>query len=191
MTKFLAAFAILLASCSASAENPPSYRSEAPLPKGWPEPGPYNQVSEKTYPAYRAAFTDGKGQTGAFWRLFGHIKKNDIPMTAPVEMAMEKNETSSSMSMASMAFLYQDTEVGETGADGKKIEVRDVPAQKVISYTWMGDKNDAAVKTAKDALEKALAEKQLKAKSFRLLGYNGPGTPRSKRTHELQAILKP
>ena len=32
----------------------PAYVSEAPLPKGWPQPGPYNQVSEKNYPAYRA-----------------------------------------------------------------------------------------------------------------------------------------
>ena len=35
----------------------PSYQSEAPLPEGWPAPGPYDQVSEKTYPKYRAAVT--------------------------------------------------------------------------------------------------------------------------------------
>jgi hypothetical protein len=34
-----------------------------------------------------------------------------------------------------------------------------------------------------------LSKKQLKAKSFRLLGYNGPGTPRKQRTYELQAVL--
>ena len=66
----------------------PSYQSEAPLPEGWPAPGPYDQVSEKTYPKYRAAVTTG-GSGMSFWTLFSHIKKKEIPMTAPVEMKME------------------------------------------------------------------------------------------------------
>ena len=57
----------------------PAYVDEAPLPKGWPKPGPYNQVSEKKYPAYRAAITEGTGSSFAFWRLFRHIQKNNIP----------------------------------------------------------------------------------------------------------------
>ncbi|MDA7877520.1 heme-binding protein, partial [Akkermansiaceae bacterium] len=179
----------LISACSLPAEDvAPKYSNEAALPRGWPTPGPYNEVSEKEIPAYRAAFTDGTGSFGSFWTLFNHIKKNDIPMTAPVEMAME--EENGDMEMASMGFLYQNTEVGKTGKDGEKVEVRDVPKEKVLSYTWMGGRSDESLKTAKAALEKALAEKKLTLKSYRLLGYNGPGTPVKKRTHELQALLK-
>lgn len=181
---------MLLTSCAINAQNPvtPSYSSEAPLPKGWPQPGPYNQVAEKSYPKYRAAITQGGGNTMSFWRLFGHIKKKDIPMTAPVEMALEEKDDK--MKRASMAFLYQNTEVGTTGADGSKIAVEDIKPQKVLSYTWMGDDNDTNMKKAKAALEASLKERKLAPKSFRLLGYNGPGTPKTKRTYELQAILE-
>lgn len=180
----------LISSCSLPAEDVvPKYTNEAALPKDWPTPGPYNEVTEKEYPAYRAAFTDGKGSFGSFWTLFNHIKKNDIPMTAPVEMAMEE-EDDGDMEMASMGFLYQSSEVGKAGKDGEKVEVRDVAKEKVLSYTWMGGRGDANLKTAKEALVKALAEKKLTLKSYRLLGYNGPSTPAKKRTHELQALLK-
>ena len=164
----------------------PSYVSEAPLPKGWPVPGPYNQVSEKAYPKYRAAVTNGSSGM-SFWTLFGHIKKKDIPMTAPVEMKMEQK--GDRMEKVNMAFLYQNTGVGKTGADGKKVEVKDIQKAKALSYAWMGDDSRAQIKVAREALEKALKDKGLKAESFRMLGYNGPGTPRKKRTYELQAIL--
>ena len=42
---------------------------------------------------------------------------------------------------------------------------------------------------AQKAIEAELTKKGLKAESFRMLGYNGPGTPRKKHTYELQAIL--
>lgn len=167
-------------------EEKPSYLSEAPLPKGWPAPGPYNEVAEKEYPEYRAAITEGSSGL-SFWTLFGHIKKKDIPMTAPVEMKME--EKNGEMEKVNMAFLYQNTGVGEAGADGKKIEVKDIKKSKALSYAWMGNDSDDQIKNAQKALEKALQEKGLKAESFRMLGYNGPGTPRKKRTYELQAIL--
>lgn len=187
--KSLIAF-MLLTSCAINAQDPspPAYTSEAPLPKGWPQPGPFNEVAEKTYPKYRAAVTQTSGTTMAFWRLFGHIKKKDIPMTAPVEMDMEKK--GDEMKRATMAFLYQDTNVGAPGADGEKIQVQDIEPEKVLSYTWMGDDNDANINKAKTSLEAALKEKKITAKSYRLLGYNGPGTPRKKRTWELQAIIE-
>lgn len=180
-------FALLLVALSSClAVEPPAYVSEAPLPKGWPAPGPYNEVAEKSYPKYRAAVTSGSSGL-SFWTLFGHIKKKDIPMTAPVEMKMEKN--GDAMKRVNMAFLYQNTEVGETGADGQKIEVKDIEQAKALSYAWMGDDSPEQIAIARKALEKALKEKELKAKSFRMLGYNGPGTPRQKRTYELQAVL--
>lgn len=187
--KFLIPLFALLAACSSPAEDQtPSYKSDAELPKGWPQPGPYNEVSEKTYPAYRAAFTGGEGSSPSFWTLFTHIKKKDIPMTAPVEMTMDEKD--GKMKMTQMAFLYQDTTVGEKGKDGEKVEVRDIPVAKVLSYTWMGPRNDKTVKIAQDALKKVLTEKKLTATGFRVLGYNGPMTPRKKQTHELQALLK-
>lgn len=184
----------LFAACNVNAADPPpapaapAYVQEAPLPAGWPQPGPFDKVTEKTYPAYRAAFTNGKGETGAFWTLFLHIKKHDIPMTAPVEMTMA--EADGKLRQDGMAFLYQNGKVGEKGPDGSKVEVRDVPASTVLSYTWMGDDSKGNVAKARTALEADLEKRDKEATSFRLLGYNGPGTPRAKRTWELQAVLK-
>jgi hypothetical protein len=168
-----------------AAKPAPAYVDEAPLPQGWPLPGPYDQVVEKRYPAYRAAFTNGKGETSAFWTLFAHIKKNDIPMTAPVEMKMEGED----FQQSSMAFLYQNGKVGSVGPNGAKVEVRDVPATTTLSYTWQGNDSKENIAKAKTALESELADRKAEAKGFRLLGYNGPGTPRAKRTWELQALL--
>lgn len=109
-------------------------------------------------------------------------------MTAPVEMKMVENEET--MKMTQMGFLYQNIEVGTTGKDGENVEVKDVPKAKVLSYTWMGARDEAKVKEARAALEKALAEKKLTATGFRILGYNGPMTPRRKQTYELQALLR-
>ncbi|MEN8772286.1 MAG: heme-binding protein [Akkermansiaceae bacterium] len=169
----------------ATAENP-TYQSEAPLPQGWPAPGPYDEVSEKTYPKYRAAIAKG-GSGMSFWTLFSHIKKKDIPMTAPVEMKMENK--GDKMEKVNMAFLYQNTEVGTTGADGKKVEVKDFQISKVLNYTWMGADSKGQVKKAKEALDAELKKRGVEAESFRMLGYNGPGTPRENHTYELQAIL--
>lgn len=186
---------MLLAACHLDADQAPAqktvaaYVDEAPLPQGWPQPGPYDQVTEKKYPAYRAAFTNGKGQTGAFWTLFSHIKKNDIPMTAPVEMAVEADDDGS-VTRNSMAFLYQNGRVGAPGRDGASVEVRDVPAATVFSYTWQGTDSKENIIRAKSALEADLAVRKREATGFRLLGYNGPGTPRAKATWELQALLK-
>ena len=197
MKKYCRPFILVLACLAASdapAQNPtpsppPAYVDEAPLPKGWPKPGPYDQVSEKSYPSYRAAFTTAKRENGAFGTLFSHIQKNDIPMTAPVEISMAEGDDQN-LRQTSLAFLYQDTAVGKTGADGANVEVRDVPAMKTLSYTWQGDRNEANIAKAKAALEAALKDRKIEAKGFRLLGYNGPGIPEFKRTWELQALLR-
>lgn len=167
----------------------PAYVNEAPLPKGWPKPGPYNKVTEKKYPAYRAAVTKGRGSSFAFWRLFRHIKNNNIPMTAPVEMGM-KDEEGKALAMHSMAFLYQGPDVGKKGADGAKVTVVDVPVAKALSYAWQGDNNKKAIQRAKNELLAELSNKRLKHSSFRLLGYNGPSVAKDKKTWELQAVLK-
>lgn len=166
----------------------PAYVEEAPLPAGWPKPGPYGKVTEKRYPAYRAAFTRGGIETFTFWTLFSHIKRKDIPMTAPVEKSMTAD--GKKLSQNSMAFLYQNSRVGSPGPDGGKVEVTDVPPTRALSYTWQGVDSEENTATAKAALDAALAARKATAKSFRMLGYNGPGTPREKRTWELQALLE-
>ena len=188
--KFLL-FSLLALSASGCAEvgdtQPPAYVSEAPLPEGWPLPGPYDKVAEKKYPGYRAAFTTESSSTVPFFTLFAHIKRNDIPMTAPVELSMTQKD--GSLKQSSMAFLYQNEKVGRTGADGTKVEVRDVPAFKALAYTWQGNDSKENIAKAKAALDAELRETKRTAKEFRMLGYNGPGTPKSKRTWELQAIV--
>jgi hypothetical protein len=170
-------------------EPAPAYKEESPLPKGWPEPGPFNQVVRKTYPASRAAFTKKGSPNGAFMKLFRHIQRNDIPMTAPVEMEMDA-DGEKTMKMESMAFLYQSPEVGRTGEDGAEVEVRDVPAKEALSYAWQGARDDNSTARAREALDAELKAKNLKAAGYRLLGYNSPFVPRSRQTHELQAILE-
>ena len=61
---------------------------EAELPEGFPEHGPVGQVIEKQYPSYRMAMSTGRA---AFGKLFRHIQRRGIPMTAPVEMAQADN----------------------------------------------------------------------------------------------------
>ena len=103
----------LLFGCAMQAVEPPAapaYVNEAPLPAGWPQPGPYNQVSLKSYPAYRAAFTRNRWQSFGFWTLFAHIKRHQIPMTAPVELTMKTS--GEQIEMSSMAFLYRAAKFG-------------------------------------------------------------------------------
>lgn len=190
MKKYMIPALLALAPISLQAEadaEQPKYVAEAPLPKGWPTPGPYNKVADKEFPAYRAAYTASKGQSFAFWRLFRHIKSKDIPMTSPVEMGMEKK--GEKMTMNSMGFLYQHTGVGKTGKDTGKVEVRDVPAMKTISYTWQGRNSNTMIKTAKEAIDAELNKRGLKTDDYRVMGYNGPGVPSSKKTWEMVAVL--
>jgi hypothetical protein len=191
---FIAAGSVVMAD-----ENPSKYAakqagasryiSEAPLPKGWPEPGPYKQVTRKSYPAYRAAFTPNKSANSGFRRLFSHIKSKGIPMTAPVEMTMQEGKNDE-MQMEEMAFLYQSTQVGKTGKDGETVVVRDVPAQETLSYAWQGLRSKSSIARARKALDEALAAQGLKASGYRLLGYNSPFILPWRQTHELQALLR-
>ncbi len=167
----------------------PKYKEESPLPKGWPQPGPFNQVALKKYPAYRAAFTSSSSPNGGFMTLFKHISKNDIPMSSPVEMKLDEAD-SKGVKMEEMAFIYQTQRVGRTGTDGDKVQVRDVPAQDALSYAWMGPRDDASTARARAEIDAELDKRHIKASGYRLLGYNSPFIPRAKQTHELQALLK-
>ena len=178
----------LLASCSGPSQptGPAVYTSEAPLPKGWPAPGPFNQVSVKSYPAYRTAETSGRSETLSFFRLFDHIKERDIPMTAPVEMDM--SHTPTSLKRGDMSFLYQSPKVGTAGTYDQ-IKVADQPPVTAYSYAFMGRDNQENVARAREAIDVKLARQGKTARSYRLLGYNGPDVPKSRQTWELQAVV--
>src|SRR2546421_10092804 len=61
----------------------------APLPRGFPAPGPLGEVAIKEYPAYRAAVARGdeKSSDGKlFYPLFNHIEQHNIAMSSPVAL---------------------------------------------------------------------------------------------------------
>jgi hypothetical protein len=154
--------------------------NEAPLAEGFPGPGPVGQIVIKDYPRYRAALAKEGRQS--FWMLFQHIKKNDVKMTAPVEMTMDGG-----MRERSMAFLYERPEQGATGRDGS-VEVLDLEPVTVLSIAIRGKRDRAEMARAKKLLETALAERGLeRAGDFRLMGYNSPFVPAGRQIWEMQA----
>jgi len=153
-------------------------RSEAPLPAGFPGPGPVGAVVVKEYPRYRAARAEGGG---SFWTLFRHIKRNEVAMTAPVEMTMDGD-----LGTVDMAFLYQAPDQGKAGTDGQ-VEVLDLAPLTVLSVAIRGSSARARLEEGKAALEaRARAEGWTAAGPYRLLGYNSPMVPAERRLFELQ-----
>ncbi|MEM8885966.1 MAG: heme-binding protein [Planctomycetota bacterium] len=142
-------------------------RVDAPLPDGWPRPGPIEEPRLKFYPVYRLAI-DEKGNFGT---LFRHIQRKKIEMTAPVEMSMDEN-----LKTRSMSFLYRFPEQGEAGADGR-VAIRNVEPRFAISVGMRGTRSDKK-------MEKALAKIRADLKgrrgwrevegSLQLLGFNDP-----------------
>lgn len=130
---------------------------EAPLPEGFPEPTPVGEIQIKKYPAYRFATTQMAGaESGAFWTLFTHIKKNDIAMTAPVEMTYGEGAKDKLQAKA-MAFLYRSLKQGKTGTD-EKVEVIDVAPIMALSLGMRGEVNKTTLAEAKAHLEAWLKE---------------------------------
>ena len=111
----------------------PFYIPEAKQPEGFPAPGPVNQIVVKSYPLYRSATVKSSeaGQNRLFGSLFNHIKNNEIAMTAPVEMTFDGAEAES------MAFLYANATLGDTGYDGDVL-VADQEATQVVSIAVRG-----------------------------------------------------
>jgi hypothetical protein len=161
---------------------------EAPLPEGFPAPGPVGEVVLKEYPTYRAARAKGGN---SFWALFTHIKKNDIAMTAPVEMAV--TEDGEDLKRESMAFLYASPALGEVGRDGR-VEVVDLDPIRVLSFGIRGPMTDQKTRQAKQAIEERLRRESASWKrdgEWRLLGYNSPMVPAERRFWELQLPVAP
>lgn len=158
--------------------------SESPTPEGFPPFTPVGVIEVKTYPTYRKAVGP------SFWPLFRHIQKQDIPMTAPVEMSRPAGRNGD----GGMAFLYQNTQVGQPGPiDG--VGVEDTPETVVASLGVRGRMNEATAEAARERLEAWLASqseyKRVDAgdASFRLFGYNSPMVPNRNKYWEAQMLL--
>ena len=173
------------AGCASNSEmKRPFMFKEAKLPVGFPAPGPVGQIIVKEYPAYRMArIKRGEGgvqggPNAMFRPLFNHIKRNDIPMTAPVEMGYPERVAPGEVA-TSMAFLYGEPSWGASGADAsdQRVVVEDVPAMTVVS---IGVRGGYTAANFEKAISKLNAWVQQHAEEVhvsgppRYLAYNSP-----------------
>jgi len=167
---------------------------EAPLPEGYPEPAPVGEIVVKHYPARRLArtpVTDQGRQGDAFMTLFRHIQKNEIAMTAPVEMTF-RGEPRARLRETDMAFLYRSPAQGQAGKV-ERVEVVDVPATICISLGMMGDFRGGQVAQAREHLDAWLAghaQRYKAAGDLRVLGYNSPFLPAMLRYFEVEIPVR-
>ena len=166
-------------------------RVEAPVPAGFPAPTPVGVVEIKKLPVYRMAKVANSGLGGNnFFTLFNHIKKNNIEMTAPVEMTMaEKN---GKYTESSMAFLYQETTLGKVGPQGN-VAVLDTTECTVVSVGMRGSPSSENIESARRWLLekiKTTPEAYEIAGELKVMGYNSPFMPEKLRYYEVQLPLK-
>lgn len=79
--------------------------------------------------------------------------------------------------------------MGQTGKDGKRVEVKDMPAMRALVYTWKGSNSAKNRIIAKAALESAITECGKASKDFRILGYKRPGVPNEKKTWVMLVVF--
>lgn len=166
---------------------------EAELPAGFPPPGPLDEVVIKDYPAYRlarvraAALGRNGTQNGMFRPLFNHIKRNDIAMTAPVEMVY----AGATNQADSMAFLYRWPTLGQPGPDiaDARVQVEDRPPLTVLSIAQRGGYNE---RNFERGLQRLRAYASERADRLRIVGpprymaYNSPFVPGFLKLGEVQ-----
>ncbi len=160
------------------------------MPAGFPAPGPVGTVILKQYPACREARVDTAtaGQNSMFMSLFNHIKSNEIPMTAPVEMTYDPGSLADANKPTAMAFIYGQPTTGKPGDQGK-VHVLDLPPQIVVSIGVRGSYNSSNLKAAMEKLNAFLAIEPRRYKVAgppRYLGYNSPFVPWFMRFGEVQ-----
>jgi hypothetical protein len=165
-------------------------KMEAPTPTGWPALTPVGEVELKSYPKYRMAYVD-RGETlkgGEFFTLFFHIQRNEIAMTAPVEMGMTDHPRPG---MKRMAFLYQNTDIGAVGKD-QKVTVVDVEPMQAVSVGVRGNYGGSVMKAARAAIEAWLDQhpEYAAAGDLRVMGYNSPSVPAENRYAEIQIPVR-
>ncbi|MEQ9461832.1 MAG: heme-binding protein [Phycisphaeraceae bacterium] len=180
-------------------DDAPYYRAgraaiSAALADGYAPPTPPGAIELKVYAPYRQAIVETqRGEGSAFWPLFQHIQSRDIAMTAPVVMtgAMAGDNADQS----SMAFLYRSPELGPTGEAERGIIVEDTPHTTVLSMGFIGRENRQRLSELRTDLDQWLADQQgpdhwVIDGEARLLGYNGPDTPRRDQWWELQLPVR-
>lgn len=175
----------------------PMMISEAKLPAGFPPPGPVGEVITKTYPAHRLArVRGGGGNDGSFMKLFRHIERNEIEMTAPVEMEMTSADGAGTVARTeSMAFLYGSADTGTPGPDpaDPNVVVEDVPETTVVSLGVRGSYREDRFAEFTGKLEAWLAEhpEWVAAGPPRTLAYNSPFVPGMLKYAEVQIPIAP
>ena len=169
-----------------------------PLPVGYPRPTAPGELVIKTYPSIRKAEVRGAamptvGRNVGFWKLFEHIKKNDIAMTSPVEMEYPGLKPGGEMSSSawSMAFLYRTSDMGKVGSDGDVV-VTDTEPLSVLSLGVQGGYGLDLAREVLPALNAELAKRgDLEiAGPVRVLHYNGPDVPSSRKWSEVQLPVR-
>jgi len=170
--------------------------TDTKLPVGYPAPTPPGAIELKHYPSIRRAeFTSesspgGMGQRG-FWPLFQHISRNDIAMTAPVEMEYADLDEDAKAEQWTMAFLYHTTEDGPTGEDGS-VTVVDTAPKTFLSIGVRGRQGWSDVEKIAEGLDAWLAEhpEWKRTGLARTLGYNGPNVPVRDQWWEVQVPVE-
>ncbi|MEM8758243.1 MAG: heme-binding protein [Planctomycetota bacterium] len=173
--------------------------TDTKLPIGYPRPTPPGAVEVKHYGTVRQAEFSGssdprRASRSGFMPLFGHIQRNSIAMTAPVEMRFEDapEPNGNGSTEWTMAFLYHTEADGPTGRDGE-VRVVDTEPLTVVALGVRGGRGFEDLGTARAELEAVIAENTqwTATGSVRMLGYNGPATPVRDRWWELQIPVSP
>lgn len=171
----------------------PLYRAgkcmtDTKLPVGYPAPTPPGAIELKHYASVRRAeFTsDSSNGMNGFWPLFQHIQRNDIAMTAPVEMEMEDVDNDGQADEYTMTFLYHTPEDGPVGEDGD-IEIVDTEPTTWLAIGVRG-RSQSAMEQAVRELDESLAEQDewVRVGEPRTLGYNGPNVAWDRQWWEVQ-----
>ncbi len=168
----------------------------APLPAGFPKPGPVGEIIIKQYPASRIAIVDRdqrhQGSGGLFMPLFRHIEKNHIAMSSPVVMTYQDSAQDRAV-MASMAFVYPSEATGQLQTDGS-VKVENVPPMTVVSIGVRGGYTASRFLKASGKLYLWLAEHKSQftaAGQPRYLAYNSPFVPPPFQFGEVQIPITP
>jgi len=169
--------------------------SEANLPVGFPQPGPINEVVVKDYPAYRLAKVTSAGkENGMFMQLFRHIERNEIAMTAPVEMSWHAEDGTLAKTPETMAFLYAAPTIGQAGGDPKdpRVVVDDIQPIKVVSIALRGSYDATTFERGYKQLQAWLAvhPEWVAEGEPRTMAYNSPVVPGFAKVSEVQLAIR-
>lgn len=174
-------------------------RVDTALPEGYPAPTPPGAIDLKRYPSVRRAEVSGSmnadwGMNLGFWPLFQHIKKNEIAMTAPVEMDYrdwQPDDGEKRPSGWTMSFLYRTADLGPTGTDGR-VRVVDTEPLTVISIGLRGPYGLKTIEAGLERLQDWLAgqDEWEAAGDPRSFYYNDPSVPNDRKWAEAQIPVR-